>query len=147
MTVIGHDSANIAIRMTVRVMTLPTTPPRVDVNACWAPITSEFSREISAPVCVRVKNARGWLSTWLNTRVRRSKISPSPMRAEYQRPTRPTPASTSARTRTRTADTVTTVELPALMPWSMSRRNSSGWATTSREENTRVTRNQVISRR
>ena len=144
---IGHDSANIAMRITVRVITLPTTPPRVEVNACWAPMTSELSREIRAPVWVRVKNASGWLSTCRKTRVRRSKIRPSPMREEYQRPTRPTAASTRARTRTRIAQTVTTVEFPAVMPWSMSRRNSSGWATTSNDEKTRVTRNQMISRR
>ena len=145
-TVIGQDSANMATRITVSVITLPTTPPSVEVNACWAPMTSEFSREIRAPVWVRVKNASGWASTCRNTRVRRSKMRPSPMREEYQRPMRPTPASTRARTRTRTAQTVTTVEFPAVMPWSISLRNSSGWATTNNDEKTRVTRNQMISR-
>ena len=144
---IGHESANIVMRMTTSVIRLPTTPPSVEVKACWAPMTSEFRREINAPVCVRVKNASGWLSTCRNTCVRRSKISPSPIRAENQRPTSPSPAPTSAATRTRTAETVTTVESPAPMPSSMSRRNSRGCATTSRDVKTRVTRNHTISRR
>jgi hypothetical protein len=36
---------------------------RVDVNACWAPSTSPFSRWMSAPVCVLLKNATGKLCT------------------------------------------------------------------------------------
>ena len=39
--------------------TLPTTLENKSVNACWAPITSLFSRLINAPVCVREKNAMG----------------------------------------------------------------------------------------
>ena len=38
---------------------MDTTPDSVEVNACWAPITSLLSRETSAPVWVRVKNATG----------------------------------------------------------------------------------------
>ena len=44
----------------------------VEVNARWAPMTSLFSRETSAPVWVRVKNASDWRWTWPKTRVRRS---------------------------------------------------------------------------
>ncbi len=53
-------------------MRLPSTPPRVDVKACCAPMTSLLSREMSAPVWARVKNATDWLCTWSYTSVRRS---------------------------------------------------------------------------
>ena len=53
-------------------ITLETTPDRVEVNACCAPITSLFSRLTSAPVCVRVKKATGIRWTCSNTRLRRS---------------------------------------------------------------------------
>ena len=61
-------------------MMLATVPDRVEVKARWAPITSLLSRETKAPVWVRVKNASDWRWTWPKTRVRRSKIKPSPMR-------------------------------------------------------------------
>ena len=38
-------------------MTLETVLDSVEVNARWAPITSLLSRDTSAPVWVRVKNA------------------------------------------------------------------------------------------
>ena len=50
------------------------------MNACCAPITSLFSRDTSVPVWVRVKKATGICWTWSKTRVRRSKIRPSPIR-------------------------------------------------------------------
>ncbi len=53
-------------------MTLETTEDSVEVNACWAPTTSVFSRLTRAPVWVRVKNATGIRCTCANTRVRRS---------------------------------------------------------------------------
>ena len=34
----------------IKLNTLLITPDKVAVNACWAPITSELSLEISAPV-------------------------------------------------------------------------------------------------
>ena len=71
--------------ITTTPMTLLTTPERVEVNACWAPMTSLFSRLTSAPVWARVKKAIGWRSTWAKTSVRRSKMSPSPIREEYHR--------------------------------------------------------------
>ena len=55
---------------------------RVEVNARWAPITSLLSRETSAPVWVRVKNASDIRCTWAKTLVRRSKIRLSPMRED-----------------------------------------------------------------
>jgi hypothetical protein len=51
---------------------LPTVPDNVDVNACWAPITSLLRRLTSAPVWVRVKNWSGNRCTWSYTAVRRS---------------------------------------------------------------------------
>ena len=48
-----------AVSVMTRVMTLDTTVPSVPVTARWAPITSLFSRLMSAPVWVRVKNEIG----------------------------------------------------------------------------------------
>ena len=67
---------------TTAAMMLDTVPDRVEVNARWAPMTSLLSRETSAPVWVRVKNASDWRWTWAKTWVRRSKIRPSPMRLD-----------------------------------------------------------------
>jgi hypothetical protein len=53
-------------------MMFVTKPDRVEVKARWAPITSLFRRETSAPVRVRVKNATGIFCTWPNTARRRS---------------------------------------------------------------------------
>ena len=53
-------------------MALETVLDRVEVKARWAPITSLLSRETSAPVWVRVKNASDWRWTWAKTWVRRS---------------------------------------------------------------------------
>ena len=53
-------------------ITLLTTEENVSVNACWAPRTSLFSRETSAPVWVRVKKAIGICWTWAKTCVRMS---------------------------------------------------------------------------
>ena len=69
---ICHDNAIMAITTATRLMALPTTPDIVDVNACWAPITSLLSRDTKAPVWVRVKKATGIRWTWSNTWVRRS---------------------------------------------------------------------------
>ena len=70
--VICQDSVNITAAVSARPTTLDTSPDSVDVNACWAPSTSLFSRLISAPVWVRVKNASGMRCTWSNTAVRMS---------------------------------------------------------------------------
>jgi len=84
-SVIGHDSQNMAARVTATPITLLTTDEKVSVKACWAPRTSLFKRDTSAPVWVRVKKAMGILWTCSNTRVRMSKMRPSPMRADTQR--------------------------------------------------------------
>ena len=69
---ICQDSVSITPAVSTRPMTLETTPDSVEVNACWAPMTSLFSRLTSAPVCVRVKNATGIRWTWSKTWLRRS---------------------------------------------------------------------------
>ena len=86
---ICHDRTNIAASVVTTVTTLPTTLERVDVNACWAPCTSELRRVTRAPVWARLKKPIGIRWTWSNTWVRRSWIRPSPMRAENQRWARP----------------------------------------------------------
>jgi hypothetical protein len=48
-------------------------------------MTSLLSRLTSAPVWALVKKAIGCRRTWVNTWVRRSKMSPSPIREEYHR--------------------------------------------------------------
>ena len=58
---------NIAAMTMTTVTRLPTTLERRSVKACWAPITSLFSRLTSAPVWVRVKNANGMRWMWRNT--------------------------------------------------------------------------------
>ena len=50
MTVIFQERKNIAPRTNTTLRPFETTPDNVEVNACWAPITSELIREISAPV-------------------------------------------------------------------------------------------------
>ena len=74
-----------AASVNASVTTLETTEPSVPVSARCAPITSLFMRLISAPVCVRVKNAIGIRCVWSNSVRRSSKISPSPILADHQR--------------------------------------------------------------
>ena len=57
--------------MTTLIM-FETVDDSVEVNARWAPITSLLSRETSAPVWVRVKNASDIRCTCAKTLVRRS---------------------------------------------------------------------------
>ena len=75
-------SANMVMPTTTTLIELETVLDSVEVNARWAPMTSLLSRETSAPVWVRVKNASDIRWTWANTWVRRSKIRLSPMREE-----------------------------------------------------------------
>jgi len=67
-TVICQERINIVVTTRTSETTLLTTPESVPVNACCAPMTSELIREISAPVCVRVKKAMDcrwmWAKTW-----------------------------------------------------------------------------------
>ena len=65
-------SAIIAIPTTRTEITLETVLDSVEVNARCAPMTSLLSRETSAPVWVRVKNASDCRCTWAKTWVRRS---------------------------------------------------------------------------
>ena len=77
-------------------MALVTTPGSAEVNARCAPMTSLFRRLTSAPVRVRVKNATGIDCMCSNTLRRRSRIIPSPSRADLSRSKTPTTASRSA---------------------------------------------------
>ena len=61
---ICQDRVSIAAITSATVSRLLTTLDSVPVNACCAPSTSLFSRLISAPVWVRVKNAIGIRCTW-----------------------------------------------------------------------------------
>ena len=83
-----HSRTAMAMSVVTSVMTFDTTDPSVPVSARWAPITSLFMRPREAPVCVRVKKAIGIRCTWSNSRTRRSKIRPSPIRADVHRSTR-----------------------------------------------------------
>jgi hypothetical protein len=71
-TVRRHSRPSMTASVTPTVMTLEMTVPRVLVTAFWAPITSLLSRDISAPVWVRVKNDNGIRCTWSNSARRRS---------------------------------------------------------------------------
>src|SRR5680860_262540 len=90
--------ANMVMPTTTTLIELDTVLDSVEVNARWAPITSLFRRETSAPVWVRVKKARDIRCTCPKTLVRRSKIRLSPMRED--RNPDPTPRIAS-RTETR----------------------------------------------
>ena len=79
-------SASMVMPTTTTAIELATVLDSVLVNARWAPMTSLLSRDTSAPVWVRVKNASDWRCTCPKTRLRRSKISPSPMREDSQPP-------------------------------------------------------------
>ena len=68
-------------------------------------------------------------------------MSPSPIRAEKYRPTSPTAESMMASTAMITAVTVTTWASLGVMPWSMIRRKSRGWATLRSDAKTKVMRN------
>ena len=124
-----HSSPSITVSVTAKPMTFETTVPNVFVIACCAPMTSLFIRDISAPVWARVKNDTGWRCTWSNSAVRRSKIKPSPMRAEYQRCHRLSSAFASARPTAATASHVTRARFFSGTAVSRSERNRSGGIT------------------
>ena len=94
--VISQEIRSITTSVNASATRLPTTPDSVSEKARWAPITSLFNRLTSAPVRVRVKKAIGIFCTWSKTACRRSRINPSPIRADIHRESRPTPASTNA---------------------------------------------------
>ena len=98
--------------ITARVRTsctrLDTTPERVSEKARWAPMTSLLRRLTRAPVRVRMKNATGIVCTWSNTARRRSRIKPSPMRADHNRVNTAATASTTPIAAISTASPTTT---------------------------------------
>ena len=67
-----QERYSIVTPTTTTLIMLETVLDRVEVNARCAPITSLLSRETSAPVWVRVKNASDMRCTCANTEVRRS---------------------------------------------------------------------------
>ena len=79
------STMNIVSSVIRRTQALETSWPSVPVMARWAPITSLLRRLISAPVCTLVKNDTPMRCTWSYSATRRSKMSPSPMRADHQR--------------------------------------------------------------
>ena len=125
---------------------LDTTPERVSEKARWAPRTSLLSRLTSAPVRVRMKNATGMVWTWSNTERRRSRIRPSPIRADQNlvttlltASTMPITAMAAARrntTRTAAPSTIAVTTRPA----------SSGVTTAREAPNTDRIRNRTINR-
>jgi hypothetical protein len=147
--VISQDSVNITAAVSANWITLLTTPDSVDVNARCAPSTSLLSRLTSAPVWVRVKNCNGMRCTWSYTRVRRSKMMPSPIRAEYHRWASDSSASTLARTPISTAirTTVPPADGPARVMVLMTLPASTGVATPMPASTMTVTRNTAIDHR
>ena len=67
-----HSRASIATSVVTSTTTLLTTLPSVLVTAVWAPMTSLLSRDVIAPVGVRVKKAIGIRCTLANRARRRS---------------------------------------------------------------------------
>jgi hypothetical protein len=126
---------------------LPTTVPSVLVIACWAPITSLFIRDMSAPVWVRVKKETCIRWTWSNSFVRMSKMRPSPMRAEYQRCHRFSTALASASPTAPRANQVTRSRSFWGTAVSRRARNSSGGIAITIEAATAVTRKPMSCRR
>ena len=142
-----HESVSITPSASASVTTLPTTPDSVSLNARCAPITSLFSLLTSAPVRVRVKKATGMRWTCENTAARRSRIRPSPIRAENHRVTTPSPASATAMTAISTASPTTTPGGPPVSIASTTRPASTGVATASTAPTTLSTRNTASRRR
>jgi hypothetical protein len=128
-TVTSQDVLSMTIRVRTSATTFVTTPESVPLKACCAPITSLLSRLTRAPVRVRVKNAIGIFCTWLKTAVRRSRMTPSPIRAEYQRVTSETPASATATRAMTTASCMIVPTAPRATMVSTTRPASTGVAT------------------
>jgi hypothetical protein len=139
-----QDSTIIAPSTMTRLTTLDTTDDSVLVRARCAPMTSLLSRDTSAPVWARMKNATGIRCTWSKTSVRRLKISPSPMRAEKRRCTNPSPASTMASPPMAAASIMTTSTCLGMMPSSMIAFISRGLAITITASSTTSVRKAAI---
>ena len=82
-------------------------------------------RETSLPVLERVKKASGMLFTRSKSWHRSRWVKPSPIRAEHQRSSNPSPMPTSANPATTSASCTTRPVFPASTPSSMMRWNSS----------------------
>ena len=107
-TVICQLMPAITARVRTSCTRLDTTPERVSEKARWAPMTSLLRRLTRAPVRVRMKNATGIVCTWSNTARRRSRIKPSPIRADHSRVNTAATASTTPIAAMRTASPTTT---------------------------------------
>jgi hypothetical protein len=114
--VICQDSVSMTAAVRTSWMTLLTTPDSVEVNARCAPVTSLLSRLTRAPVWVRLKNCSGMRWTWSYTWVRRSRMMPSPMRAEYHRWASDSSASSTARPAIVSASRTTSPAAPVSLP-------------------------------
>jgi hypothetical protein len=136
-----------AMPTTTTLIMFETVLDSVEVNARWAPMTSLLSRDTSAPVWVRVKNASDIRCTCANTEVRRSKISPSPMREESQPIASARPASRSATPAAASASMTTRRVSCFRMPSSTILLTSSGVTTTRAASTTVRPRNTPIGRR
>ena len=128
-TVTSQEVLSMTMRVRISATTLVTTPESVPLKACWAPMTSLLRRLTRAPVRVRVKNAIGIFWTWLKTAVRRSRMTPSPIRAEYQRVISDTTASATATAAMRTASRTIIDTSPFATMTSTTRPASTGVAT------------------
>ncbi len=124
--------------------TLLTTLPSVLVTAVWAPMTSLFSREMRAPVGVRVKKAIGMRWTLANRARRRSKINPSPTRALHHRCTTCSAASPSAAQTAAAASHVIIALSPEGMAVSRIARTTSGGTSASSAAARMAIRNRAI---
>ena len=136
-----HSSASMATSVVASTIVLDTTELSVPVNARWAPMTSLFMRLISDPVCTWVKKATGIRCTWSYRLTRRSKIRPSPMRADHQRSTNDSPASQNAAATMIAASTLSCDRSPAGMASSMTRPNRIGGTRNARAPSSCAVRN------
>src|SRR4051812_460414 len=139
--------ASIAIPTTTTLIMFDTVLDSVEVNARWAPMTSLFNRDTSAPVCVRVKNASDIRCTCANTVVRRSKIRPSPMREDNQPMLNASPASSTATPAARIDSTTTSSVSSLRMPSSTMFRTRRGVTTTRAASRTVSARKTVMAAR
>ena len=108
-------------------------------------MTSLFMRDMSAPVCVRVKKESGWRWMWSNSAVRMSKMRPSPIFAEYHRCASCSTALSSARPTAASASAPTSVRSFSGMAVSSSARRISGGIAPTIDASTTVITNPTIS--
>ena len=145
--VIVQEMLSIATSASTTATMFVTTPERVSEKARCAPITSLLSRLTRAPVRVRVKKATGMVCTWSKTARRRSRINVSPIRADSQRTTSPTPASTTAIAAISRARRTTSSTAPLDVMTLTTRPASSGVAMARNAVTTLSSRNTASTRR